>query len=132
LQVVARNGLVKRQRHHLVGGPHLRPVEVDEKSSGAGSVRRSRPIVRRRGRRCRLVGDRLDAVRHPGQRAEHFDELGIDPLGDGAVTLEQRRRRRQVELRIRPKPLEELAQRALEADALADRLHLSRDALDFP
>ena len=122
---------MERQRHHFPLRPCFRLVEIHEVRPGARTISGGLTIVGRRRVRRDFVGDRLDAVRHARERSENFDQVRINPPGQGPVGGQQFFRRLVIKLRVGAEELEKLLSRSFEDDLVHDRLHLITDAFDF-
>src|ERR1043165_2891521 len=128
---MAGHGLVQAESHHLPLRTRLRLVEVDVVEAGARAVRRAGLVVGGRRVRRDRVGDGRDAVWLARQSLEDLDEVRVDAFGRGAVGFEQVFGGLVVELLVRAQLLEELFERAAEADLLHDLLHLGAYARDL-
>ena len=123
--MVARHGLVQRERLERVERTALERVGVDPVGPGAGAVERRADVAAAGVLRGEVVGHGLDAVRLARQPAEERRQLAVHALRDPGRLLQELVGGLRVEARVAAQELEELGERALEAD-LASRRRPSR------
>ena len=126
--VMARRRFVQRQRRDLVERALIEVRGVDDEASGKplGEI----PTARARGGIALLQVARhgLDREGLARQRAEPARQHPVDPLGRGAVLLDQFLAAACVEARIGAQEAQPLGEAALEAALRDDLVHLAADA----
>ncbi len=129
--VMARHGLVQRQRGQLVERARAQIVGVHEILSRHAAARVAHDVAPGGVGGRDGVGHRLHAVRQSRQRHEHVGHARVRALGDPGGGAQQRLGRLGVELVVGAQKGQELREGALEADLLDDRVHLGADARDL-
>src|SRR5256712_10921672 len=131
LQMMARHGLVKRERFHLPLRSRVQLVRVYEIPARSARVRSARLVIRRRLRRRLKFGYRSDAIRQTRQLSKQARQLRIHLLHNEAVAVHQIVGLVVEESRISPQKFRKLVKAALERGRCDDFFHLRVDALHF-
>ena len=131
LEMMARRALVEIERLHAVGPPRRQVVGIVIEDAGPRAVRRA-VLIGAAG--LVALAEGLDlADLEPGARQgrEIFADPRVDLAADRIIALAHPVAALRLELAVGAQMLEELGERAVEADPGLDRLHLAADPGDL-
>ncbi len=133
LKLVAGAALVTHQHLDVVFWPAAGVVQIYPDITSHAAIPGGRYRIGGIGVGCECGRNRTHAIGHPWQNPGTCDpdQIGIDPLGGGAVGFEQCLRIFVVEPGVGAQIMEEIAIAAFEADFFEYRFHFAADPSDL-